>query len=150
MNVDPPAFALFTEVGIINQLAGTMFERAMPQGLTRAQFTVLHHLVRRGETQQSPARLAAAIQVTRATMTSTLARLERAGLIAIRPDPVDGRGKQVVLTRRGREARDACIAAVAPLLPLVGRAFAPNEIDALLAGLRRLRVVLDAARDPAG
>lgn len=148
MNQDPPAFQLFTEIGIIDQLAGTGFARAMPRGITRAQFVVLNHLVLRGEGKQSPALLAAAIQVTRATMTSTLARMERAGLISLRGDPHDGRGKLVSITSVGRAIRESCITAVLPMLPLVAQALSETEVETALLLLRRLRSVLDAARDP--
>ena len=145
---EPLAFQLFTEIGIIDQMAGHAFEQALPGAITRAQFTVLHHLVRRGAHGQSPAQLADAIQVRRSTMTSTLARLSRARLVEIRPDPRDGRGKLVVLTAAGRAMRDACIAAVEPLLPLASRALDPGEMEQLLELLRRLRMVLDASRAP--
>ena len=84
MNTTIPAFELFNEIGIINQLSTTMFERVLPKGMTQAQFTVLNHFVRLGHQERSPAQLAFAFQVTRPTMTSTLTRMERAGLIAIR------------------------------------------------------------------
>ncbi len=147
MSQDPAEFQLFTEIGIIDQLAGNAFERALPGGMTRAQFTVLHHLARRAEPVQSPAQLATAIQVSRATMTSTLARLAKRGLIAVEPDPHDGRGKLIRLTATGRQMREACIATVVPLLPLVAQALNPAEVEQLLVLLRQLRIVLDAARD---
>lgn len=145
---EPLAFQLFTEIGIIDQLAGHAFEQALPGAITRAQFTVLHHLVRRGAGGQSPAQLADAIQVRRSTMTSTLGRLTRARLVEVRPDPQDGRGKLVLLTPQGRAMRDDCIAAVGPLLPLAARALDPAEMKQMLGQLRRLRMVLDAARGP--
>ena len=93
MNKTIPAFELFNEIGIINQLATTMFERVLPKGMTQAQFTVLNHFVRLGHQERSPAQLAFAFQVTRPTMTSTLSRMERAGLILVswltRPEPAD-------------------------------------------------------------
>lgn len=147
MTEDPRIFQLFTEVGIIDQLAGNAFERAMPKGMTRAQFTVLHHLVRLDLKDQSPAQLANAIQVTRPTMTSTLSRMAKAGLVTIRPDPSDGRAKLVSLTQAGRDMRDRCIAAVAPLLPVAETALNDAEVIHALDLLRRLRIVLDRARD---
>ncbi len=147
MTEDPKAFQLFTEIGIIDQLAGNAFERALPAGMTRAQFTVLHHLHRRAALSQSPAGLADAIQVSRATMTSTLGRLAARGLVAIDPDPADGRGKQVRLTPAGEAMRRDCIAAVAALLPLAESALRPDQLDQTLALLRTLRTTLDAARD---
>lgn len=142
------AFELFNEIAIIDQLASTVFERALPDGMTRAQFTVLNHFVRLRHAERSPAQLADAFQVTRPTMTSTLARMERAGLIAIRPDPVDGRAKLVSLTAAGRAAREAGIAAIAPLLPLLDGAIAQDDIARILPPLRAVRIALDALRDP--
>lgn len=149
MTDDPLAFQLFTEIGIIDQLGGAAFERALPVGLTRAQFGVLQHLSRRARPSQSPGTIAAAMQVSRATMTSTLGRLAKRGLVAIEDDPADGRGKQVRLTDAGETLRQACIAAIMPLLPLVGQALTAAEQDQLLGLLRKLREVLDAARDAA-
>lgn len=149
MTEDPLAFQLFTEIGIIDQLGGAAFERALPAGLTRAQFGVLQHLSRRARPSQSPGTIAAAMQVSRATMTSTLGRLAKRGLVAIEDDPADGRGKQVRLTQAGETVRQACIAAVMPLLPLVSQALTAAEQDQMLGLLRRLREVLDGARDGA-
>ncbi|MEQ1639488.1 MAG: MarR family transcriptional regulator [Novosphingobium sp.] len=146
MTEDPLAFQLFTEIGIIDQLAGTAFERALPAGMTRAQFTVLHHLSRIAGAPQSPARLADAIQVSRATMTSTVGRLIQRQLVEVLPDPADGRGKLVQLTADGRAMRESCIAAVAPLLPLVDGVYAREELLSLLAQLKRLRERLDQDR----
>lgn len=149
MNREPLPFQLFTEIAIIDQLAGNAFERALPAGITRAQFTVLHHFIRRGLAEQSPAQLADAIQVTRGTMTSTLARMERSGLISVRPDPADGRAKLVALTEAGRAMRDACVAAIGPLLPLVEQSLDETELQTMLQLLQRLRQKLDNARDTA-
>lgn len=149
MTEDPLAFQLFTEIGIIDQLGGTAFERALPRGMTRAQFGVLQHLSRRARPSQSPGTIAAAMQVSRATMTSTLGRLAQRGLVSIADDPADGRGKQVRLTNAGEAMRQTCIAAILPLLPLVDRALASSEQDQMLTLLRKLRAVLDAAREAA-
>lgn len=147
MTEDPPAFQLLNEIGIIDQLAVSMFERAMPKGMTLAQFTVLNHFVRLGLGERSPAALANALQVTRPTMTSTLQRLLRSGLVSVSPDPVDGRAKIVRLTEAGAAMREAYIVAVVPLLPVVGSALDNAEQQQALALLRRLRAKLDAARD---
>ena len=45
---DPATFQLFNEIGIIQQLVNTRFERALPDGLTASQFGVLNHFVRLG------------------------------------------------------------------------------------------------------
>ena len=141
------AFDFFNEIGIIDQIAGTILERALPAGMTRAQFAVLNHFVRLGHDERSPAQLASAFQVTRPTMTSTLSRLARDGLVAIRDDPADGRAKLVSLTPQGRAARDAAMIAVGTILPLLDGILDPGEVETILPILRRLRIALDAARD---
>ena len=147
MSSDPIEFELFNEIGIIDQLGGNILERAMPQGMTRAQFTVLNHFVRLGHDEQSPAKLASAFQLTRPTMTSTLGRMEKSGLIEMRSDPADGRAKLVSLTPKGRQMRERCLEALAPMRPLVAGILDEREIRIALPILRKLRVALDTARD---
>jgi DNA-binding MarR family transcriptional regulator len=147
MTDDPIAFEVFNEIGIIDQLAGTMFASVMPVGMTQAQFTVLNHFVRLGVAEKSPADLANAFQLTRPTMTSTLSRMERAGLISVRPDPADGRAKLVSLTSEGRTMRENCISALLPLLPMISSVVSNAELSELLPALRKIRIKLDALRD---
>jgi DNA-binding MarR family transcriptional regulator len=148
MSTDNPAFELFNEIGIIDQLAGASLERALPKGMTRAQFTVLNHFVRLGHHERSPAQLASAFQITRPTMTSTLARMERAGLVAIRPDPGDGRAKLVALTEKGRTMRETCLHAISDLLPKAVAVIGNAQLPPLVETLRTLRIALDEARNP--
>ena len=146
---DNIAFAAFNEIGIIAQLAGTLFERAMPEGMTLAQFTVLNHFVRLGG-RRRPSDLASAFQVTRATMTSTLGRLEAKGLVAVVADETDGRGRQVSLTEAGRAMREACIAALAPQLAALEGEIGRQAFKAVLPHLRVVRTALDEMRSRPG
>ena len=136
-----------TKLEIIDQLAGNMFASVMPAGMTQAQFTILNHFVRLSVVEKSPADLANAFQVTRPTMTSTLSRMERAGLVTIRPDPADGRAKLVSLTSEGRAMRENCIVALLPLLPMINSVVSNAELSELLPALRKIRIKLDALRD---
>ncbi len=147
MTEEPIAFEVFNEIGIINQLTVTMFTQALPKGMTIAQFTVLSHFVRLQLDEKSPAALASAFQLTRATMTSTLGRMERSGLIAIRADPRDGRAKLVSLTEKGRRMRDQCVQAIGPLVPLVEGVIPRGDLEAILPQLREMRIALDSMRD---
>ncbi|MEQ1549608.1 MarR family transcriptional regulator [Sphingorhabdus sp.] len=147
MTSDPLAFEFFNEIGIIDQLIGTMLTNALPTGMTKAQFTVLNHFVRLGLTEKSPADLASAFQVRRPTITSTLARMENAGLVSIRADPRDARGKLVSLTPAGRDMRERCITALGSIAPALEPIIADAEMQAVLPTLRKLRVGLDKLRD---
>ncbi len=142
---DPLAFRVMNEIGIIDQLGTTLFERAMPHGLTLPQFIVLNHFVRLGG-DRSPLELAGAIQVTKATMSSTLHRLEAKGFVAMAPDPKDGRGKRVAITEPGRRARDDAVEAIAHDLSALETAIGAAELKAALPFLTRLRSFLDQRR----
>lgn len=148
MTDDPLAFRLFNEIAIIEHLSRNAFAAVLPPGMTPAQFTVLNHFVRLGHKSRAPAQLARAMQVTRATMTSTLARMVKAGLVTMEGDPKDGRGKLVALTAEGRSMRERCLAATATLLPVVGEILTGVELEAILPLLAKLRQRLDSLRDP--
>ncbi len=142
---DPILFRVFNEIGIIEQLARTAFERVMPHGLRISQFAVLNHLVRLGD-RRRPADLAEAFQVTRGAMTNTVGRLERLGFVDVQPDPDDGRAKVVYLTQAGRAAREDAIRALGPELQSLDRMIGTERFDAALPFLTDLRRVLDGAR----
>lgn len=139
-------FRLFNEIGIIQQLATSAFEKILPHGLTQAQFNILNHCVRLGD-DKTPAHLAEAFQVTRGTMTSTLSRLEAKGFIRIEPSKTDGRSKRVFLTDAGRKARQEGLKQAAPLLQRTRAALSRDEAEALIGPLSGLRAWMDADRD---
>jgi len=144
---DPLAFKVLNEIGIIDQLASHAFTQVLPRNMTIAQFSVLNHFVRLKHRWRTPAQLASAFQVSRPTMSNTLARLERARLVQIEPDPDDGRGKRVSITDRGREMREDCIARLGvPLAKMQSQV--PSElIEKLDPLLTELREILDQMRD---
>jgi DNA-binding MarR family transcriptional regulator len=143
---DSVHFRLFNEIGIIAQLSSALFERVMPDGMTLAQFSVLNHFVRLGGVK-SPRDLARAFQVTKATMTSTLQRLEAKGLVSVSPDPSDGRGKRVEITDAGRAMRERCIAALGPEIAKVELMLPQKQALDLLPALGQLRERLDKSRN---
>lgn len=146
MTDDPAAVQFFVEIGIIDQLARTMLERTLPKPMTLAQFSILNHFVRLEPGETSPAQLASAFQVTRATMTSTLDKLARRQLIEIRPDPADGRAKLVSITADGRQMRAVCISSIGYLLPQLDSIVGQEELERVLPLLSRVRAGLDALR----
>lgn len=144
---DPAVFEFFNEIGIIEHLSRTAAERAFPVGLSMAGFTVLNHMIRMGHERRPPARIAAALQVTKGAMTGTLKRLESAGFVRVEPNPADGRGKQVSVTPQGRAAREAAIAALIPQFAELLAQVDAQALEATLPTLRRVREMLDRARD---
>jgi DNA-binding MarR family transcriptional regulator len=142
---DPVAFRVMNEIGIIDQLGTTLFERSMPHGLTLPQFIVLNHFVRLGG-ERTPLALAQAIQVTKATMTSTLQRLLVKGFISSVPDATDGRSKRITITQEGRAAREDAIQAIAQHLSDMERVVGIEDMQAALPFLIKLRSFLDTQR----
>lgn len=132
------AVALFGELFMADQLARSRITRALPKGMELSHFGVLNHLARAGE-ERTPGQLARSFHVTRGAMTNTLARLEWAGHIHIRPDWDDARQKFVAISPAGRAARDAAVQSVAPLIAEVVQALGADRVRAVLSVLRELR-----------
>lgn len=138
-------FSFFNEVGILNQLSTAILAECLPDGVHPSHFSIVNHLVRTGD-GKSPVRIAAAMQVTKNTMTHSLKVLEERGFITVQPDPDDGRGKLVRLTEKGKHFRDVAIGNV---LDRFGKVIEPEhrEIMARIIGdLQVLRRHLDANR----
>jgi len=142
---DTSIFRLFTEIGIIEQLASIQLERSLPDGLKISQFSVLNHLVRLGD-EWSPARLARAFQVTKGAMTNTVQRLEKRGLVIVTADPEDGRGKLVSITEAGHDMRLRCVESIGPLLADLLTEVSDEDISAALPVLEKVRKYLDSHR----
>ncbi|HQY43420.1 MAG TPA: MarR family transcriptional regulator [Paracoccaceae bacterium] len=139
---DALAVALFSEVFTADQLARNLISRFLPRGMELSHFSVLNHLAHLND-ERTPAQLADAFHVTRGAMTNTLSKLEWAGHVHIRPDWDDARRKFVSISPSGRAARDAALAAVAPVIGDVVRAIGPEKVKAVLPVLRDLRARLD-------
>ncbi len=135
------AIALFSEVFTTDQLARNLIARVLPKGMELSHFSVLNHLAHLND-ERSPAQLADAFHVTRGAMTNTLSKLEWAGHVHIRPDWDDARRKFVSISPSGRAARDAALAAVAPVIADVVRAVGAEKVKAALPVLRDLRLRL--------
>ena len=138
------AVALFGELFMADQLARNRISKALPRGMQLSHFGVLNHLARLNE-ERTPAQLARAFHVTRGAMTNTLARLEWAGHVHIRPDWDDARQKFVAISPSGRAARDAAVQSVAPLIAEVVQALGAERVRAVLPVLRELRTRLEDA-----
>lgn len=139
--IETLAVTLFSEVFTADQLARNRLSKVLPKGMELSHFSVLNHLAHLGG-ERTPAQLADAFHVTRGAMTNTLSKLEWAGYIHIRPDWDDARRKLVAISPSGRAARDAALAAVAPLVGDVVRAIGSDKVRAILPVLRDLRLRL--------
>ena len=138
-------FNLFTEIGIINQLMMAEFNKLMPGGVHISHFGVINHLCRVGD-GWTPLRLANAFQVTKATMTNTVAKLSARGLIEVRANPKDGRSKLIFITPKGRAFQKQAIASLQPTLEKMSRELDLEAMMKILPQLEILRRYLDNSR----
>ena len=140
---DSLAVALFSEILTVDQLARNNVAKALPRGMELSHFSVLNHLAR-SQTEKSPAQLARTFHLTRGAMTNTLRKLEVSGYVHIRPDWDDARRTMVTISPAGRKARDAALAAIAPIIAEAVDQIGPEQVRAILPVLRALRVNLSA------
>ena len=136
------AVALFGELFMADQLARNRISKVLPKGMELSHFSVLNHLARIGD-ERTTAQRAKSFHVTRGAMTNTLAKLEWAGHVHIRPDWEDARQKFVAISPSGRAAREAALAGVVPLIAEVVQAVGADRVRALLPVLRELRIKLE-------
>lgn len=140
---DALAVALFSEIFTADQLARNRISRALPKGMELSHFSVLNHLARLND-ERSPAQLAQAFHLTRGAMTNTLAKLEWAGHVHVRPDWDDARKKLVSISPSGRRAVDSAIAAISPIVVEVVEEIGTDRVRQALPVLRELREKLGA------
>lgn len=141
---DHLAVSLFSEILAVDQLARANVARVLPKGMELSHFSVLNHLAHAGA-ERSPAQLAKTFHLTRGAMTNTLHKLEWAGWVHVRPDWDDARRKMVAISPSGLAARDAALAAIAPLIADIVQEVGDDKIRSVLPVLRNIRLMLSAA-----
>ncbi|MFT3798069.1 MarR family winged helix-turn-helix transcriptional regulator [Microbacterium sp.] len=131
-------------------LATTLAEEELPD-LPEAQIEVIRALPR--GTVASPSELAAALGLSRPSVSNLLAAMERTGLAARRPHERDGRQVDVVASERALAYFERFDAANAALVDGLAAELTPGEvaaIDRALPALERLRDLLVAHRRTGG
>ena len=105
---------------------------------------MLAALRRAGEPYQlTPGQLLKETHVTSGTMTNRIDRLATRGAVTREPDPNDGRGVLVLLTRQGLMLVDAALESLLNLEATLLRGWEPEDRTKMAAYLRRL--LLDAS-----
>lgn len=132
------AVSLFSELLAVDQLARSAVAKVLPKGMELSHFMVLNHLAH-STSEKTPAQLARSFHLTRGAMTNTLAKLEWAGWVHIRPDWDDARRKMVSISPSGISARDAALGAIAPLISDVVTTVGEDQVRDALPVLRALR-----------
>ena len=137
-NSNTLAILLFSEILGTDQILRSRLSKVLPKGMEISHFSVLNHLAWR-DVERSPAQLAETFHVTRGAMTNTLAKLEWAGYIHIRPDWDDARRKMITISPAGRQAREAALSSIAPMITQVVEQLGEDKARAALPILRELR-----------
>jgi DNA-binding MarR family transcriptional regulator len=118
-------------------------------GLNEPQFAVLAALRRAGPPHcLSPTDLYNSLLVSSGAMTNRLRRLEDAGLVTRMPDPHDGRGLLVALTRKGHRVIDEAVAAHTANEHRLLAALTPSDRKVLADLLRRLLLQFEDHLEP--
>ena len=148
MSDDPNnlAISLFSEVLTVDQLLRNNLAKVLPKGMELSHFAVLNQLANIGA-ERTPAQLAKSFHVTRGAMTNTLAKLEIAAYVHIRPDWDDARRKLVALSPSGKMARNAALDAVSPIISSLVSDLGSERVKALLPAMRTLRLLLEQNND---
>jgi DNA-binding MarR family transcriptional regulator len=132
----------------VNHLARLMAlalrDRIAAHGVTPGQFAQLLALYE--EDGLTQAELCTRVGIEQPTMASTLARMERDGLVERVPDPHDRRRSLVHLTPRARAFEDELVAAAQEVNDEATTGLTPAEAAALLATTARVIANLEATR----
>ncbi len=126
-------------------MAQLLHERIAPYGVAPGQFAQLLALY--DSDGQSASGLSRAVGIEPGTMTQTLRRMERDGLVERRPDPRDGRASRIHLTARARDLEAELKAAAAQVnqvvLAGIGRSPARDLLEALATSITNAEAALD-------
>ncbi|MEU9127058.1 MarR family transcriptional regulator [Kitasatospora sp. NPDC048540] len=99
-----PAMSAITSVMRAHQILLSRVDAVVkPYGLTFARYEALVLLTFSRTGELSLSKIGERLMVHPTSVTNTVDRLERAGLVARRPNPLDGRGVLASITARGRE-----------------------------------------------
>jgi DNA-binding MarR family transcriptional regulator len=117
-------------------LARRFDDALRPAGLTNGQFSLLMSLNR--PNPPTIGSVAALLAMDRTTLTANLKPLERRGLVETAVDPLDRRGRRLILTQAGHAALRAAMPIWTREHAEAEGLLAPDELQALRAGLRTL------------
>ena len=134
-------YRLEAQIGFLlrraHQAASEVFqEKVGALDITPQQFAVLVILNQRGELSQR--RLGEATAMDPATLLDVVQRLARRGLLAVRPDPADGRRRLAQLTQSGQSLADTLLEVGPEISAATLAPFSAAERQQLLSLLDRL------------
>jgi MarR family transcriptional regulator, transcriptional regulator for hemolysin len=135
-----------TSIGYLTNWAARLLVRELERHLSHAGLSPAHMPVllalEGGERPQKE--IAESASVRQETMTGTLNRMERDGLITRRPNPDDGRSMLVALTPQAREKLPQVEDAARTINALVLEQLTPDERTQFIATMKKVIGVLEA------
>jgi MarR family transcriptional regulator, transcriptional regulator for hemolysin len=135
-----------TSIGYLTNWAGRLLVRELERHLLRIGLTPAHMPVllalEHGERPQKEIALSASVK--QETMTGTLNRMERDGLVVRRPNPDDGRSMLVALTPLAREKLPQVEEAARAINALVLEQLTPEERAQFIGTMKKVIGVLEA------
>lgn len=130
----------------VNHLARSLEQalraRIEPLGVAPGQFAQLLALYEQDGLTQ--AELCARVQIEQPTMSNTLARMQRDGLVQRIPDPADGRRSRVMLTPRARQLRAQLLDVARAVNAAATGGLDDHKVAAFMATLAAMADNLDA------
>lgn len=102
---------MLTFLRTASEVQHAIYDKLEEHGLSRGKFTVLLIIYQDGENGIYPSEIAEKAEVSRATVTGLLDRLERDGIVERRTDEYDGRMSNVRLTKKGIAMLEAILPA---------------------------------------
>lgn len=125
----------------VSRMRRTAFDQmAKSIGVTRAQWWVLAYLARRDGMSQIE--LAAALDLTKASLGTLLDRLEATGFIVRKPDGADRRVKRVFLTGKSRRLLQKLLKLEQRFNEIILRDLSDQEVDDLVRILSLVKAAL--------
>jgi DNA-binding MarR family transcriptional regulator len=144
--IDVEGLMVFSRLARIGDLAAQRMGRNLAEySLNETKFNMLSALRRAGSPYRLPPKeLAKAMLLTSGAITYVIDSLEKAGYVARRTQEGDRRMLQIELTPEGKTLIEQAMRKHLELCAEILRPLTPRQRDDLVAGLRRLLLVLDA------
>ena len=124
-------------------LAAALRERIEPHGVVPGQFAQLLALLERDGISQSE--LCAEVRIDQSTMSHTLKRMERDGLVSRSPDPGDQRRALIRLTPRARELAPTLVGAAREINAAAAASVSRDDMDTCMRVLATLIDTLEGS-----
>ena len=142
-----PGMTAVTSVMRANQLWLARVENALkPFELSFARYEMLRLLAFTREGRIPMASATARLQVHPTSVTNTVERLSKAGLVVRRPHPIDGRAAVLELTDAGRKIVEEATLVLNDVFTDLG--LSNDDVQALVSIVARLRKASGDFRDP--